>query len=38
MLDGFKGGIKVKVNGKKVVLTDGAVIFNNDNKIIKVDF
>ncbi len=38
VLHGFKGGIKVKVNGKKIVLTDNGVIFNNDNKMIKVDF
>jgi alpha-glucosidase len=38
VLHGFNGNIKVKVNGKKVGLADSAVVFNNDNKIIKVDF
>jgi len=38
VLHGFKKDIKVKVDGKRVALTDNGVIFNNDNKIIKVDF
>ena len=39
ILHGFKGNIKsLKVNDKAVDLVDDAVTFNNDSKIIKIDF
>lgn len=39
VLHGFKGEVKmVKANGKKLVLSDNTVTFNNETKIIKIDF
>jgi alpha-glucosidase len=38
VLHGF-GNIKsIKVNGKKLVLSNNSTNFNNDNKVIKIDF
>ncbi len=38
VLHGFGNVKKVKVNGKVLVLADDAVIFNNDNKVITVNY
>jgi len=39
MLHGFGSNIKnLKINGKKLVLSNNAVMLNNDSKIIKIDF
>jgi len=39
LLHGFTGNSKsLKVNGKAVVLADSATVFNNDSKLIKIEF